>query len=480
MVDIDVLRQVPIFSKLTDEQLQWLSEKGSEIWLEPGDYLKVEGDLPDSFYVLLKGQIHLTKKVGNTDRHVMTFEPGTCTGHELLLLDSPYLASGRAITKSHVFTWNTEAFWQILAAIPSITHDLLIMTAQRVEILESMSRHHEKLAALGTLAAGLAHELNNPAAAVSRGAKLLHELFQVLPSLALKLNQQQMTRSQLELLNNLLQDAIKNTMTLAQPDPLTQSDQEDEVIIWLEMHGITDGWKLANTFVRTGLGADWLNTVAANIPIELLNEALNWLEAMLAGVELLDGIQQSSARISDLVKSVKEYSYMDQAPMQEVDVHRGLESTLTILGHKLKSGIKVTREYDRSLPSIPAYGSELNQVWTNLIDNAIEAMNGAGEIKIRTSKENNCVLVEITDNGPGIPSEIKERIFEPFFTTKGVGEGTGLGLVICYRIVVEKHKGDIHVLSQSGHTLFQIRLPIDPATITQEETPCEPPVPILI
>ncbi|MBD2435886.1 ATP-binding protein [Nostoc sp. FACHB-110] len=471
---LDALRQVSLFAQLTNEQLQWLSDHGQELCLIPEEYIALEGEPVDNFYVLIAGEIEFTKTVGNVERQIMTFGAGTYTGHELILLEAPHhLVNVRAVKPSYMLKWDTTTFWQMLTTCPSITRDLLIIAAQRVQILESMSQHHQKLIALGTLAAGLAHELNNPATAVVRGAKYLHQVFHQLPALGLKLNHWQMTQQQLMFVENLLQTV---TLHAASPceldDLLAQSDREQEIMTWLDLNNVPDGWKIVSALVRGGLDTSSLDRIVENLPPESLAEVLALLESTLSGIELLDEIEQSSGRISELVKAIKEYSYMDQAPMQEVDIHQGIESTLTILGHKLKNGIAIIRDYDQSLPLVSVYGSELNQVWTNLIDNAIDAMNGQGQIKIRTARENKCVLVEIANNGPAIPPEIQQRIFEPFFTTKGVGQGTGLGLVISYRII-EKHKGEIRLFSEPGNTRFQVILPISLTETTSECQECQ-------
>jgi len=459
---VEALQEISIFSQLNSAQLSWLVKRGCYVCLRSGEYLKGEGDLPGSFYVLLEGEVKFTKKVGRTERYVMTFGPGTFVGHELILLDSPCFASVQAIRDSHVVFWDTDTFWQMLRRFPAIARELLTATAQRVEILEAVSSHHEKLVALGTLAAGLAHELNNPAAALSRGAKQIDKLFKEMSVLALRLTQMHLSKPQLTFLRDFILHTIEkaeNTPVLL--DSLIKSDREEDMIDWLQAHGIHNGWRLAPTFVEKDLGTDWLDRMAQKIPTHQLGDMLCWAEQLLTGIGLLDQIKKSSLQISDLVGTVKGYSYMDRAPLQDIDLHQAIESTLTILSYKLKGGISVKRLYDPSLPVIRGLGSELNQVWTNIIDNAIQAMNNKGEITIRTVCEGSCVMVEISDNGPGIPANIKDRIFEPFFTTKDVGSGMGMGLMNTYNIVVEKHKGDIKVLSAPGDTRFQVRLPSD-------------------
>lgn len=304
-----------------------------------------------------------------------------------------------------------------------------------------------------------------PAAAAGRATIQLHQIFQALPSLSIKVYQRKnMKPEQLayiaELEHNLIRDyTSKYSLHL---DALTESDKEEQITSWLGTHSVSDSWNLAQTLVSAGLDTVHLDTIRNSLPSDSLSDVLSWLDARLSSEVLLKEIEQSTLRISELVKAIKTYSYMDQAPIQEIDVHEGLESTLTILGHKLKAGsITVTREYDRTLPRISAYGSELNQVWTNIIDNAIDAIGERhGNILLRTKRENNNIVVEISDDGPGIPQDIQSRMFEQFFTTKGVGKGTGLGLSISYRIIVEMHKGDISFSSKPGDTRFEIRLPM--------------------
>jgi len=325
---------------------------------------------------------------------------------------------------------------------------------------EVMLRQSEKLATLGKLSAGMAHELNNPAAAAQRGAAQLGAAVSDLQQTHLKLGELNLTAVQLQSLLTLDQLAQERARRPADVDSLTRSDLEAELESWLDEQGIERGWQVAPTLVNLGYDRGELTTLVGDFSPSQFTAVIDWLNCTYTIYSLLDEIGQGAGRISEIVKALKAYTYLDQAPIQTVDVHDGLDSTLVILRGKLKTGITVHREYAPDLPHIQAYGSELNQVWTNIIDNAIDAMNGEGEITLRTRRDGQWVIVEIEDNGPGIPEPIQPNLFDPFFTTKPPGQGTGLGLNISHNIVVQKHKGRIDVDSQPGKTRFEVRLPL--------------------
>jgi signal transduction histidine kinase len=325
------------------------------------------------------------------------------------------------------------------------------------------SLRRAKLISLGTMAAGLAHELNNPAAAAGRSAQEAREVFRRASAKAVGLGALEMDPQERRVVAGLPEEVAARAENAGELDSLDRSDLEDEVALWLEDRGVPEAWDLSPTLVGAGLDAQWLDDLEVRLPENAVGEVVAWLASEVAGDELLREIQHASSRISELVGAVKSYSHMDKLASREVDVHAGLNSTLIMLGHKLKKGdVEVVRDYAKDLPHVCGQTGELNQVWTNLLDNAIDAVDGHGSITIRTATENGRVLVEIADDGPGIPEDVRERIFEPFYTTKDVGEGTGLGLDISHRVVVEDHKGDIRVLSEPGDTRFQVRLPILP------------------
>lgn len=456
---LEKLRKVLLFQELTEQQLQSLPQ-GNDIWLEPGEQLFEQGEPPEYFYIVFEGAIQITHKVRNQQLVLATYDTGKFFGEVALLAGTLHLASGQAVVKSHLYRLKEEDFWQMLSFCSSLRKLVLNYNAMRMQELQTLSQQREKLISLGTLAAGLAHEVNNPAAAARRATEQLREPLSVLQNLALRLIKQHLRSVQLQRLTELQHQTAKYGMTLNQLDSLALSEQEDKLTYWLEEQGIADGWKLAPTLVAAKVDAQQLAEISESMSAETFSDAVTWLEATLALVSLMNELDQSICRISELVQAVKAYSFMDRAPLQEIDLHEGLDNTLLILSHKLREHkIVVVREYEPRLPRILAHGSELNQVWTNLIDNAIEAIGEEGTIWIRTAIEKDCILVEIADSGSGIPPEIKSRIFEPFFTTKQISGGTGLGLEIAYRIIVGQHKGDIRCYSIPRDTRFEIRLP---------------------
>lgn len=457
---LELFQKIPLFKDLSSEQLKCLLN-GTNIWLNPGDFLFRQGEPAKCFYVVFEGAIRVTREIGNKEVVLATYDAGTFLGEVPILAGTLHLASGQAVGRCHIYCLHYEEFWQMLMFCPSVRKAVLGLMASRMQELQMLTQQHDKLISLGTLAAGLAHELGNPTAAGRRAAGQLHNTVNLLENLALKSVEQHLTSAQLKHLLDLKRKAIEQTARFSDFDPIDQMDLEDELAEWLEEHSVADGWKLAPTLVAAGINAQQLEVIGSQVGANVLRTVLTWLEATLTVPSVLNVLEQSVSRISELVNAVKAYSYMDQSPLQKVAIHEGIENTLTILGYKLrKHRTQMICEYDPNLPTIQAYGSALNQVWTNLIDNAIDAMGEGGKIWVRASSEKDYVLVEIADNGPGIPPEIQPRIFDPFFTTKEIGVGTGLGLEIAYRIIVGQHSGSIHCFSKPGDTRFQVRLPI--------------------
>jgi signal transduction histidine kinase len=463
---VDELRTLFLFEKLDDDQLQWLCERG-HAELIPAGPVYAEGDAATCFYVLLEGTVVMSRRVGADDVEVgRTSQRGSYAGAWQAYMGDRvpqvYNASMRTTEPSRFFVLDASVFAQLMNEwFPMAVHLLEGAFFGNKNWAQAIGQR-ERLLALGSLSAGLTHELNNPAAAAVRATAALRERVAGMRHKLGMIAGGKWDRTTLVTLIRLQEEAADRVPKAQALSPLEASDREDAITDWLEDHGCHDGWQLAPTFVAAGLDTDWLDHVEAAVDPGTLESALRWLNYTVDTELLMNEIEDSTTRVSTLVGAAKQYSQLDRAPYQVVDVHDLLDSTLLMLSGKIPPGITIVRDYDRSLPPIPAYAGELNQVWTNLIDNAVSAMGSSGVLTVRTGLDREFVFVEFGDTGPGVPPELKERIFEPFFTTKPVGEGTGLGLDISWRIVVNKHHGDIALESVPGDTRFRVRLPIAP------------------
>lgn len=468
----EFLKKIPLFAGLPDSDLEHLCQMVKEINLPAGTELFAEGSPGDKAYVIKEGEIEIYKTSGGRNVLIALRKSGEVIGEMSLLEAAPRFASGRARTDSALLEISHVQLNELLDTSPSATRAMLHTVTSRLRTSELLLRESEKLAQLGTLTAGIAHELNNPAAAVQRGANQLLPVINELIEIDQQLDQHSFSKEQKDYLIELESKVREFAETPTDMDPLTRSDRESALESWLDNNNFENSWELAPILVNLGFDEQKLNQFMVDFRPENVVQVIRWLGVIYTVQNLLAEIGEGATRIAEIVKSLKTYVYLDQAPVQSVDVQEGLDNTLVILRHKLKQGIVVRREYDSGLPKIQAYGSELNQVWTNLIDNAIDAMNGQGEIIIRSMREGEYILVEIEDNGPGIPEDIQSKIFSPFFTTKSVGKGTGLGLSISYNII-QKHGGEIKVYSKPGHTRFQIYLPINFETSQKSSTSVE-------
>lgn len=463
----DELRTLFLFEQLEEDKLIWLAEHGRVDERAGGTMLYRQGEPATCFFVLLDGTVAMMRRVDGTDLEMSrTNQRGVYAGATRAYVrgdeGASYAGSMQVITDSRFFVLDAAAWgeqvreWYPLAM--HLVEGLVIGMRNSQEIVSQ----RERLLALGRLSAGLTHELNNPAAAAVRATSTLRERVAKMRHKLAGLASGKLNGTTLMLLTEVQEEAVERLPKAPKLTAMQSADAEDELTDWLEDMGIDAGWDISPTLVAAGVSTDWLESrFTAAVPAEHLEGALRWVTYTLETELLMNEIEDASHRISALVGAAKQYSQVDRAAHQEIDVHEGLDSTLIMLGAKLSApALQVIKDYDRSLPDIPAYPGELNQVWTNLIDNAVQAMDGTGTLTIRTTMSNDNLLVEIGDTGPGIPKDLQRKIFEPFFSTKPVGQGTGLGLDISYRIVVTRHGGDLKVISEPGDTRFQVCLPL--------------------
>ena len=457
----DDLRSLRLFDGLTDDQLTDLAGAGAEVPIEPGVDLFREGQPAEYWWLLVDGAIDLVRHIGREDVVVGRMDvPGRWAGgfrawdeHGVYLATARGVAPGRLLRVPAVALRERSNAW-----FPFAGH-LIEGLYRTARTIESTARQRESLVALGTLAAGLAHELNNPASAAVRALDSLHTACGTLIASSGRLVRGEMPAARFTALDGLREELDRPPPDL---DPLAMADHEDALASWLADRGVDDPWALATPLAAAGAGLDWCERAASVLAPADLEAGLSWVASTHTVAALLSEVSESTRRIANLVAEVKSYSQMDRASVQTVDVTEGLESTLVMLAHKLRDGVEVVRRYGADVPRIEAYAGELNQVWTNLIDNAIDAMDGAGTLTVATRAAGDHVVVEIADTGHGMSSQVVARAFEPFFTTKDVGKGTGLGLDIARRIVEERHGGGIDVESRPGRTILRIRLPVRP------------------
>jgi signal transduction histidine kinase len=456
----ELLRQVPAFSDLPGDQIDWFVSQAQVRDLRPGDHYVRQGDPADAMFVLLEGEFQVRGEIAG-DTIVRDLKTGEVTGLLPFSRMKKFPFGGRALTDGRILRFSASQFPELVQKMPELTTRLVAMMSDRIREATRFEQQRDRLAALGKLSAGLAHELNNPASAATRAATQLRDMLKRVRDASHELGKQNLTSSQRAEI-----EKLESSLTQADTpplNPLAASALEDQIDSLLRSHGQDDLWQLSADLARRNFKPELLEHLFATLDASTARAALVRISTSVEIAGLLNEIESSATRISHLVRAIKEYTFMDQAAVQNVDIVKSLENTLTILNHKLKHGVSVQRDYQQTPLLVNSYGSELNQVWTNLIDNAIDAMNGKGELRVRTYRDDSCAVVEIRDTGSGISPEVLPHIFEPFFTTKGVGEGTGLGLDSVQRIV-KKHRGNIQVRSTPGNTCFQVFLPLSENT----------------
>jgi signal transduction histidine kinase len=459
-VTAEELLQLPLFADESLEAVQWISNQMEVRRFEAGDVFVREGDPATQFQVILEGEIHF-RRDGDRSANVFIVPAGQAIGVLPFSRMKTWGARGWAVQATKIGAMDVSHLRELVYRAPTLAQRLVSEMTDRARTFTRMEESSNRLLALGKLAAGLAHELNNPASAAVRSSARLREVLTERYKHVMALRGEVLPEQARELMSDLTQAITECVTTPGAMDALERADRESDVADWLEGEGVPG--ELASGLVEAGVTAGQLRPLASLVSSGILTLGLRILVADHEIFCLTRELEEASRRISDLVQAVKTYSYMDQSPVAEVDVEQGIDVTLRMFQHQLKHGVQVTRQFDQNLPRIRANGSALNQIWTNLIDNALDAMESLPPeqpkaLRVKTCLERDGILVEITDNGPGISAEVQHRMFEPFFTTKPVGEGTGLGLDIVQRII-RNHKGSIRVESNPGRTVFQVRLP---------------------
>jgi signal transduction histidine kinase len=460
MITAADLRRMDLFDDLDDAALAEFVALAQERTAAPGDVIIGQGQVPDGVQLLLEGTAMSTMLEGGREEPVGRQQAPTWMGAIAVLTERPLPVRITVATDARLAVIPPEEFRRLAFTHPAVQGRVMRQAAPVAMRITAVEQNRERMASLGTMAAGLAHELNNPAAAAQRASAQLSEALEVISSTMRRFVEAGVERSHAEILVGLQKEAMRGAKERTALDALDAADAEDELMDRLGELGVEEAWQLAEPLAAAGVDQAWLDRVheAAG---PATGAALDWVGATLTARGLAAELQESTRRMSDLVGAVKSYAYMDRGAQVEVDLHEGLETTLAVLGHKLKhTSIEVSRDYDRSLPRMTVHGSELNQVWTNLIDNAIDAVGESGTIAVRTHLDGNCAVVEVADDGPGIPPEARDHVFDSFYTTKDVGAGTGLGLATARRIVVERHDGSLTFDSAPGRTVFSVRLPI--------------------
>jgi signal transduction histidine kinase len=455
---IDDLRQLNLFQGVSDDDLATLARAGEEFTFAPGEVLFQQGAQADYWWVLLEGRVEGLRRAGREETLVITMaSPGQWAGgFKAWNEDTGYMATGRAATAGRMFRVSGDELGRWARDVFPLGVHFITGVFQTVRHIEAVANQREALVALGTLAAGLAHEINNPAAAAARAVDALREVCDALLSSLVALAEASITAAQFVELDSLRRAVGKRS---ADTSPL-RADREDELTGWLEDRDVIDSWRIAPVLAEAGVDVAWCERVAEVLTGSVLTPGFAWLASTLSAASILDEMQEATGRVSSLVAAVKSYSQLDRASLQIIDLTEGLETTLVILRHKIGDEVSIVRQYEPNLPRIEAFPAQLNQVWTNLIDNAIDAMGGAGTLCLRTVTDDDAVVVEVSDDGVGMSPETQAHAFEPFFTTKDVGKGTGLGLDISRRIVEEQHHGQITLTSRPRETVVRVRIPI--------------------